>query len=134
MLVLIQNTAIEKALNRKMQPCYLGPLVVVLHNKGGAYIVCELDGTLYHNPIAAYCVIPYFAREYIELPDFEKYFDISVKWLRKMEQSTAEDLEDPLAHSIGSTGEMDSADWQEPGDKLANYKAEQESELFDIVV
>jgi hypothetical protein len=59
-LVLIRNTAIEKALNRKMQPRYLGPLLVVSHNKGGAYIVCELDGTLYHNPVAVYCVIPYF--------------------------------------------------------------------------
>jgi hypothetical protein len=84
-LVLIRNTAIEKALNRKMQPHYLGPLLVVLHNKGGAYIVCELDGTLYHNPVAAYCVIPYFTREYIELPDFRKYSDISVKRLREME-------------------------------------------------
>jgi hypothetical protein len=28
---------------------------------------------------------------------------------------------------------MDSADWQEPGGELANYDAEQESELFDIV-
>jgi hypothetical protein len=108
--------------------------VVVSRNKGGAYIVCELDGTLYHNPVAAYRVIPYFAREYIELPDFEKYSDISVKRLREMERSTAEDPEDPSAHSIGGTGEMDSADWQEPGDELANYEAEQESELFDVVV
>jgi hypothetical protein len=84
-LVLIRNTAIEKALNRKMRPCYLGPLLVVLRNKGGAYIVCELDGTLYHNPVAAYRIIPYFAREYIELPDFEKYSNISVKQLCKME-------------------------------------------------
>jgi hypothetical protein len=108
--------------------------VVVSCNKGGAYIVCELDGTLYHNPIAAYRVIPYFAHEYIELPDFEEYSDISVKQLREMEQSTAEDLEDPSAHSISGTGEMDSADWQEPGDELANYEAKQESELFDVVV
>ena len=106
---------------------------MVSHNKGGAYIVCELDGTLYHNPVAAYRVIPYFAREYIELPDFEKYSDISVKRLREMERSTAEDPEDPSAHSIGDTGEMDSADWQEPGDELANYDAELESELFDVV-
>jgi hypothetical protein len=30
-LVLIRNTAIKKALNRKMRPRYLGPLVVVSH-------------------------------------------------------------------------------------------------------
>ena len=28
-LILIRNTAIEKSLNRKMRPRYLGPLVVV---------------------------------------------------------------------------------------------------------
>jgi hypothetical protein len=63
-LVLIRNTAIEKVLNRKMRPCYLGPLLVVLRNKGGAYIVCELDGTLYHNPVTAYRIIPYLMQEY----------------------------------------------------------------------
>jgi hypothetical protein len=108
--------------------------VVVLHNKGSVYIVCKLDSTLYHNPVAAYRIIPYFVCKYIKLPDFEKYSDISVKQLCKMEQSTAEDPEDPSAHSIGSIGEMDSADWQEPSNELANYKAEQESELFDVVV
>jgi hypothetical protein len=132
-LILIRNTMIEKALNRKMQPCYLVPLVVVSRNKGSTYIICELDGTLYHNPVAAYRIIPYFVREYIELPDFKKYSDISVKWLREMERSTAEDPEDPSAHLIGSTREMDMADWQEPSDELANYNAEQESELFNVV-
>lgn len=68
-----------------MRPCYLGPLVVVSCNKGGVYIVCKLDSTLYHNPVAAYHVIPYFTRDYIELLDFEKYSDISVKWLCEME-------------------------------------------------
>lgn len=68
-----------------MQLCYLGPLVVVLRNKGGAYIVCKLDGTLYHNPVTAYRVIPYFAHDYIELPDFKKYSDVSVKRLHEME-------------------------------------------------
>ena len=28
-LVLVRNMAIEKALNRKMRPCYLGPLIVL---------------------------------------------------------------------------------------------------------
>jgi hypothetical protein len=132
-LVLIRNTAIEKVLNRKMRPHYLGPLLVVLHNKGGVYIVCELDGTLYHNPVAAYHVIPYFAQEYIELPDFKKYSDISVKWLRKMEQSTAEDPEDPAVHSAGGNEELDLADWQEAGDELDDNNAEHESDPFDTI-
>jgi hypothetical protein len=95
-LVLIRNTAIEKALNRKMRPRYLGPLIVVSRNKGGAYIVCELDGTLFHSPIAAYRVIPYFARQFIELPDIEQHLDVSVARLRELEDSIAEDPEDPL--------------------------------------
>ena len=37
-LVLVRNTAIEKALNRKMRARYLGPLVVVSRNKG-TYII-----------------------------------------------------------------------------------------------
>jgi hypothetical protein len=59
-LVLVRNTAIEKALNRKMRACYLGPLVVISRNKGGAYILCELNGSVFDHPFAAFRVIPYF--------------------------------------------------------------------------
>ena len=44
-LVLVHNTAIEKSLNRKMRARYLGPLVVLARNRGGAYILAELDRT-----------------------------------------------------------------------------------------
>ncbi len=46
-LVLMRNTAIEKALNRKMRARYLGPLIVISRNKGSAYILAELNGTLF---------------------------------------------------------------------------------------
>jgi hypothetical protein len=114
-LVLIRNTAIEKALNRKMRPRYLGPLIIVSCNKGIAYIVCELDGSLFHSPIAAYRVVPYFARDHIEIPDVSQHTDISVARLREMEDSTYEDPDDPLAtgDNINTTN---LPEWQEPED------------------
>jgi hypothetical protein len=53
-LVLICNTAIEKALNRKMRSQYLGPLVVISRNRGHAYILCELNGSVFDRPVAAF--------------------------------------------------------------------------------
>ena len=66
-----------------MKPCYLGPLIVVSRNKGGAYILCELDGTVLHRPIAAYRVLPYLARGTIYLPD--DFIDIDTTRLHQME-------------------------------------------------
>ena len=66
-----------------MKPRYLGPLIVVSRNKGGAYIICELDGSVLHRPIAAFRVLPYLARKSIELPD--GFIDIDTQRLRQME-------------------------------------------------
>ena len=93
-LVLIRNTAIEKALNRKMRARYLGPLIVVSRNKGGAYIIAELDGTVFDRPIAAFRVIPYFARKKLELPPLEDLIDISRERLKELADSTERDPED----------------------------------------
>ena len=93
-LVLIMNTAIKKALNRKMQACYLGPLIVVLCNKGGAYIIAELDGSVFDRPIAAFRVIPYFACTSIAIPPLDELLNISQLRLIQMEQSTSEDPEE----------------------------------------
>jgi hypothetical protein len=105
-------------------------------NKGGAYIVCELDGTLYHNPVAAYHVIPYFACDYIELPNFEKYSNISVKWLREMESSTAADPEDPeVLYESGASDKAHIKLWNmaslAASDGLDDSDAEEELDNFN---
>ena len=94
-LILMRNTAIEKALNRKMRPRYLGPMIVVSRNRGGAYIVCDLDGTLSHAPIAAFRIVPYLARRRLEIPDLEEHIDVSVSRLRELEYSTTVDPDSP---------------------------------------
>jgi hypothetical protein len=91
-LVLIRNTAIEKSLNRKMRPRYIGPLIVLSRNKGGAYIIAELDGSVFDRPIAAFRVIPYFARTKLDLPPLSDLLDISKARLTEMTDS---DVVDP---------------------------------------
>jgi hypothetical protein len=76
-LVLVWNTAIEKALNRKMRARYLGPVIVLSRNKGGAYVLTELDGSVFHRPVAAFRVIPYSPRSKITLPPLDELLDIS---------------------------------------------------------
>jgi hypothetical protein len=53
-LVLIYNIQIEKSLNKKILAMFIGPLIVVLHNYGSAYILLELDGMVLYCPIAAF--------------------------------------------------------------------------------
>ena len=108
-LVLLRNTRIEKSLNRKMRPRYLGPLVVVGRNMGGAYVLCELDGAVMDRPVAAFRVVPYFPRHAIPLPDgFE---DITSSRLRDM-------LTD---HSAGDDEEhSDSDEAADPDDREAD--------------
>jgi hypothetical protein len=93
-LVLIRNTAIEKSLNRKMRARYLGPCIVVSRNKGGAYVLAEMDGSVFDRPVAAFRVIPYFARSSIALPPLDTLIDVSSERLAQMEDTTDIDPED----------------------------------------
>ncbi|KAL1944872.1 hypothetical protein VTO73DRAFT_2492 [Trametes versicolor] len=97
-LVLLRNTAIEKALNRKMRPRYLGPYVVLARNRGGTYVICEVDGAVLDRPVAAFRLVPYLARRSIDLAwlDDDTYLDISTARLRELEQADTRDetLED----------------------------------------
>jgi hypothetical protein len=74
-----------------MRARYIGPLVVISRNKGGAYIICELNGSVFDRPVAAFRVIPYFARKSLLLPDLDKFIDIPRARLQEMENSTAID-------------------------------------------
>ena len=90
-LMLIRNTAIEKSLNRKMHARYLGPLIVISRNKGGAYIIAELDGAVFDCPIATFRVIPYFTCQSIPIPPLEELIDVSARHLHELEDSTSAD-------------------------------------------
>src|SRR5882724_2319448 len=61
-LVLVYNSCIEKELNHKTKPHFLGPMVVVHHTKGGAYILVQLNGAISRLQYAAFRIIPYLAR------------------------------------------------------------------------
>jgi hypothetical protein len=91
-LVLMCNTQIEKSLNKKMHARYIGPLIVVSHNYGGAYILAELDGTVLHCPIAAFRLLPYFACKSIPLPP--DIINIDDTRLCEMEHSLTADGDD----------------------------------------
>src|SRR6202522_82630 len=93
-LVLVRNTAIEKALNTKMRPRYLGPLIVISRNRGGAYILAELDGSVFDRPMATFRVIPYFARQRIKLPLLDNLLDISWQRLTELENTDNTELDD----------------------------------------
>jgi hypothetical protein len=102
-LVLIRNTAIEKALNRKMRPRYNRPVVVIARNKGGAYIISELDGAVFDCPVAAFRVIPYFAHKSLTIPALDRFIDIGVDRLRDMEDSKISDPDgDPFGDDEGN--------------------------------
>ncbi len=70
-----------------MHAHYIGPLVVVACNKGGMYIVCELDGAVYDRPVAAFRLIPYLAcKDVIQLNLGE--LNVTLERLREMRVTT----------------------------------------------
>jgi len=94
------NTKIEYALNKKMKPRYDGPFIVISRNRGGAYILCQLDGSVFHRPIAAFRLLPYHAHNSIYLPD--DMMDIDTQKLQELEQSNVEDDIDSVAIEIAT--------------------------------
>ncbi|KAI9064711.1 hypothetical protein FKP32DRAFT_1569288, partial [Trametes sanguinea] len=58
-LVLVRNTAIEREMNRKHKPRYLGPYEVVRQTRNGAYIIKELNGDVSRESVAAFRLLAY---------------------------------------------------------------------------
>ena len=93
-LVLIQNMAIEKSLNRKMCARYIGPLIVISRNRGSAYIISELNSLVFNRPITAFHVIPYFAQQHIDILPLDKLINITSCQLHELEETTLSDFDE----------------------------------------
>ena len=100
-LVLVKNSAIEMSADRKMKPRYLGPMVVVRKLRGGAYILAELDGSVWQNRVAAFRVIPYLPRKKIDFTrEVQGLLDASEEDLKEL---VAEREEIPLENTDAIT-------------------------------
>ena len=127
-IVLIRNTVVEKSLNTKMSTRYLGPCVVVRRTKGGSYLCCEMNGAMMHGRIAQFRLVPYMAREEIDLSeDILELIDLSKEVLEDL--AAAEDDEDEY---LGKDMQFHKIrlrpDWQDanPDDLSDEYVSEEE--------
>ena len=67
-LILVCNSQIEKELNQKMKPCYLGLMVVLCRTIGGSYLLAKLDGAISHLWYTAFWLQLYYPCIPIAIP------------------------------------------------------------------
>ena len=67
-LVLVCNSQIEKELNQKTKPHYLGLMVVLCRTTGGSYLLAKLDGAISHLQYAAFQLLLYYPCMHIAIP------------------------------------------------------------------
>jgi len=89
-MVLLRNTPIEKSLQRKQFPRYLGPYQVVRKNRGGAYVLAELDGAEIAEPYGAFRLMPYITRNHWFMQSLE----------RQNETDSETDSEPPVQNNL----------------------------------
>ena len=68
-LVLLRNNRIEKEMNRKSKPRWMGPYEVYRQTKGGSYVLKEMDGAISRRGVAANRLLHYRPRGEARLGD-----------------------------------------------------------------
>lgn len=98
-----------------MHPRYLGPLIIISQNKGGAYIIAELNSLLFNRPVAAFHLLPYFAQTKLDLPPLEDLLDISIARLRELEDTTLPDTDNFFENNDPDPDALaeDEEDWEQ---------------------
>jgi hypothetical protein len=117
----------------------MGPMVVIRRTKGGAYLVAEMNGMMFHDRIAAFRVIPYEARYSIQLlANIQKFIDISEKTLQELvnqddpasDSSKAKKYKGKDLHFDKIRLRVTPEDFEEP--ETSESEAEEEEELFGL--
>ncbi len=128
-LVLVRNTQVEKSLNTKMTLRWMGPMVVVRRTKGGSYLCCEMDGSMFHGKIGQFRVIPFEQRTSIDLP--EKILDLIDLSKEKLEELAEEGAEED--EYLGKDMQFHRISIRPKKDDDAESESDSESYISDVI-